>query len=245
MDGEMQARYKGLLFTQDFLTSGIQEQSVWKALPPEAAAVFAKECAARMRPLAAAGEPNEARTRRNLIEPLMDLLGWKDAALPEIAILPGDTPDELLYDSAKTARLAGKSKRKAAQTALALLEAKRWDLPLDRRDRREGTPSSQILRYLRSAEKTDIKWGILTNGAKWRLYYRLAQSRSEHFLELDLTEILALPETEKNYWLRVFILMFRRESFLPEFSENRTFHEVARDEGKNWEQRITDALSRR
>ena len=244
----IQARYKGLLFTQDFLTSGILEQPVWADLPPDAAAVFGEQCAKYIRPLAAAKNPNESRTRSGLITPLIDsdLLGWTGAHLPEIAINAGEIPDELLYDGEKSARRAEKAPKKgAAKNAAALLEAKRWDLPLDRRDDKEGTPSSQMLRYLRGAEKTEIKWGILTNGAKWRLYYRLAQSRAEHFLELDLPEILELPEAEKTHWLRVFILMFRRESFLPQYSEGRTFHEIALDEGKNWEQRITDGLSRK
>ncbi|MGI9305996.1 MAG: Eco57I restriction-modification methylase domain-containing protein [Gammaproteobacteria bacterium] len=241
----MEARYSGLLFKQDFLTLGIQNQRAWKELPPKAAADFTAECAKLCALLAAAKNPNEARTRKALIDPLMDFLGWKGADLPETAIAPGDTPDALLYQDNKTAQRAGKSAKKAPALALALLEAKKWNLPLDRRDKQEGTPSSQILRYLRSAERTEIKWGVLTNGAKWRLYYRLAQSRSEHFLELDLPEILALPEAEKSHWLRVFMLVFRRESFLPQDADLRTFHEIALDEGKNWEQAITEALSRK
>lgn len=226
------------------MTSGITGQPVWGGLPPEDGAVLGRKFAELSAPLAksAATEP---RTLAKLIEPLLDFLDWKDATLPEIALTSGDKPDKLLFESAKTAnRATGKSDKKAAQMALALLEAKRWNLELDRRSADSGTPSSQILRYLRSAENTPIKWGILTNGAKWRLYYRLAYSRSEHFLELDLSEITKLKGAEKTHWLKVFILMFRRESFLPEFSENRTFHEVARDEGKNWERSITDALSR-
>ena len=60
---------------------------------------------------------------------------------------------------------------------LALLEAKRWLRPLGRGDSSEpadpGAPSSQMLRYLSRTETVSdraIQWGILTNGAVWRLY---------------------------------------------------------------------------
>lgn len=43
--------------------------------------------------------------------------------------------------------------------------------------------------------------------------------------------------------MRLFILLFRKQAFLP-FDGPRTFHDVARDEGKLWEARVTRDLSR-
>jgi hypothetical protein len=38
-----------------------------------------------------------------------------------------------------------------------------------------------------------LRWGILTNGARCRLYYQGARSVSEQFFELDLAAVLAVP----------------------------------------------------
>ena len=239
----MPPHYKGLLLTQDFLTLGIVAQPVWDELSAADVTDFAEKCDSWLLATVAARNINEAQTRTKLIAPIIDHLGWQNAHLSEISTGVGDFPDYLLYKDTEICRKA-EQLQNPADSALVLLEAKKWQLPLDRRSPTVGTPSSQILRYLRNAENTDLEWGILTNGAQWRLYYRRAQSRSEHFLELDIAEILKLPADEKNHWLRVFMLMFCRDSFLPLYSEHRTFHQIARDEGKNWEQAITDALSR-
>ena len=56
---------------------------------------------------------------------------------------------------------------------LAVVESKRWLRPLDRRSGRlgeESAPSTQMLRYLRRIDDVTtgkVRWGILTNGARW------------------------------------------------------------------------------
>ncbi len=63
-----------------------------------------------------------------------------------------------------------------------VVESKRWLRPLDRRSGRRGeesAPSTQMLRYLRRIDDLTtgkLRWGILTNGAHWRLYYAGARS---------------------------------------------------------------------
>jgi hypothetical protein len=41
-----------------------------------------------------------------------------------------------------------------------------------------------------------IRWGMLTNGAVWRLYYQGARSRSEDFLEIDLAAAPGAPGSQ-------------------------------------------------
>jgi hypothetical protein len=57
----------------------------------------------------------------------------------------------------------------------------------------EIAPSAQMLRYLRRVEDLTtgkLRWGMLTNGGQWRLYYQGARSVSEQFFELEMaTEI--------------------------------------------------------
>ena len=73
---------------------------------------------------------------------------------------------------------------------------------LDRRSGRRGeetAPSTQMLRYLRRVEDLTtgkLRWGMLTNGGQWRLYYQGARSVSEQFFEIDLPTVLAIPGHE-------------------------------------------------
>ena len=66
-----------------------------------------------------------------------------------------------------------------------MVESKRWLRPLDRRSGKAGeetAPSTQMLRYLRRIDDLTtgaLRWGILTSGARWRLYYQGARSVSE------------------------------------------------------------------
>jgi hypothetical protein len=74
-----------------------------------------------------------------------------------------------------------------------------------------------MLRYLRRVDDLTtgkLRWGILTNGARWRLYYQGVRSVSEHFFELDLAAALGIPghdgglfaptEPERRHWLKVY-----------------------------------------
>jgi hypothetical protein len=52
-----------------------------------------------------------------------------------------------------------------------------------------------MLRYLHRVDDLTtgkLRWGILTNGARWRLYYQGAHSVAEQFFELDLATVLAI-----------------------------------------------------
>ncbi len=142
-----------------------------------------------------------------------------------------------------------------------MVESKRWQRPLDRRSGKRGeetAPSTQMLRYLRRIDDVTsgkLRWGILTNGSKWRLYFSGARSVSENFFELDLPAILNLPghneglfalsEEDRRHWLKVFILIFRREAFLPLGVDPRTFHLKALEEGRYYEERVANDLSQK
>ena len=106
-----------------------------------------------------------------------------------------------------------------------------------------GTPHGQILRYLSTAETvTDgrIRWGILTNGGVWRLYDYRARPRASGYYEADLADVLE-PANEDA--LRVFHLLFRRASFVPEPGAATTFLEQALAEGKHYEEQVAQDLS--
>ena len=113
-----------------------------------------------------------------------------------------------------------------------------------------------MLRYLRRVDDLtsgDLRWGILTNGARWRLYYQGARSVSEQFFEIDLEVafdlpghndgLFALPGPERRHALKLFVLFFRRDAFLPGEADSRTLHQRALDEGRFHQERVAANLS--
>ena len=170
-------------------------------------------------------------------------------------------PDGLLFadDAAKDRANGFTEEWKRYEFGLAVVESKRWGRPLDRRSGRRGeetAPSTQMLRYLRRVDDLTtgkLRWGILTNGTRWRLYYQGARSVSEQFFEMDLAALLdlsghndglfALTEAHRRHWLKVFVLVFRREAFLAGPTDPRTFHQRAIEEGRFYEERVAARLS--
>ena len=172
-----------------------------------------------------------------------------------------DVPDGILFpdDAAKAQANRTSEEWRRYEFGLAIIEFKRWTRPLDRRSGQRGeetAPSTQMLRYLRRVEDLTtgkLRWGILTNGGRWRLYYEGARSVAENFFEIDLAQVLgieghegglfALPPAEKVHALRVFYLIFRRAAFLGTASDPRTFHQRALAEGLFYEERVAGSLS--
>ena len=108
---------------------------------------------------------------------------------------------------------------------------------------RARAPHGQILRYLSTAETASggARWGILTNGGVWRLYDRRARPRATGYFEVDLADVLQ-PDAEDD--LRTFNLLFRRDSFIRQAGATETFLERALEEGRRYERRVAQDLSR-
>ena len=255
--------FQGSLFAEDFLSGSIVETLDWPAIDDELLDglesglrdVFARFPTDRT--------PNVSQTEDDLIWPVLACLGWTASLRQQNLSARGreDVPDGLLFaDDAAKARANGLDEdwRRYAH-GLAVVELKRWRRPLDRRSGRRGeetAPSTQMLRYLRRVDDLTtgkLRWGILTNGAHWRLYYAGARSVSEQFFEIDLAVVLnvpgyniglvALTEAERRHWLQVFALVFRRDAFLPDAADARTFHQRAIEEGRFHQERVAGSLS--
>jgi hypothetical protein len=204
---------------------------------------------------------DEARTEDDFIWPVLAALGWSDWRRQVNLTAKGrdDVPDGLLFadTDTKTATNALAIASDSYAHGLAIVESKRWGRPLDRASGRDETtaPSTQMLRYLRRSDDLTggkLRWGILTNGTKWRLYWAGARSISEEFLEIDLARVLALDgegdlfadDATRDHWLRVFVAMFGREAFLKTGADKRSFHERARAAAAFYEERVAANLSK-
>jgi hypothetical protein len=254
---------QGTLLTRDFLVEGIRTAPEYAALSDGDVAALGESLRAQFGRLNVAASPNEPTTEKDLIWPILGMLGWDAHLTQQNLSVKGrdDVPDGLLFSeqAQKTKANAEAEEWRRYAFGLAILEAKRWMRPLDRQSNRKGeetAPSTQMLRYLRRVDvitEGKLKWGILTNGAKWRLYFQGAKSVSEEFCEIDLQYALGLTsdagglfdldDGESTHWLRVFLLVFRRVAFLPSATAKTTFLERALSEGRFYEERVAKSLA--
>ena len=260
---------QGQLFTQDFLLRGIRETPPYQAIDDAAASRFQTALEAIYQPLRADSALNEAQTEQLVIERVLVELGWSGDYLPQVNLSGKrreDVPDILLFPDSAAMQAAREESRddRRYRHGVAILEAKRWIRPLDRGDAAEasdpGAPSSQMLRYLSRADVVSdraVKWGLLTNGAVWRLYWQDARSRAEEFFEIDLARALGVPgvagdagepeAADAAHTLKLFFLLFKRAAFLTQTWDiaNRSFHAYALSEARLYEEKVSQDLGAR
>lgn len=257
---------QGQLFTQDFLLRGIETTPPWQALSNAQLQDFTAALQGIYAGLHADSALNEAQTEQLVIERVLAELGWGDDYLPQVNLSGRrreDVPDVLLFPdaAAKASAIAEPKDDRRYRHGLAILEAKRWRRALDRGDAAEAqdpdAPSSQMLRYLSRVDVVAdraLKWGVLTNGALWRLYWQDARSRAEEFFEIDVAAALGVPGTQRAlddpppaHALKLFFLFFNRAAFLTQTwdDEQRSFHAYARGEARRYEERVSRDLGER
>lgn len=198
-----------------------QKSTAWQALAEEAALVMAllQDRYARFAP--SASSANEAQTESDWIRPVLEALGQTFEVQARLH-MPGPTsaqhPDYVFFASEEhllAARGHELDDRAIQQGALAVGDAKQWDVPLDQM--RKGAsdsfsnknPSFQIFFYMLHSK---LPWGILTNGRKWRLYHESSAYKLEVYYEVDLPELLASADVERFLYFYAF---FRRAAFTP------------------------------
>jgi hypothetical protein len=246
----------GAMFTGDYLSEGIRGT-------PEYLAVDASDLRARLTAIVTAFPgstgPNEAQTEDDLIWPILAALGWADTLRQQNLTVSGreDVPDGLLFADGEAKARANSllEEYRRYGEGVAVIESKRWARPLDRAGRRDEAtaPSTQMLRYLRRIDDLThgrLRWGLLTNGGRWRLYWAGARSVSEEFLEIDLARVLAVygedaqaSDADRDHWLRVFAVLFGRAAFLPTGTDNLTFHARALRQSAFYEERVAASLA--
>ena len=240
----------GHLFTDYFLTDGIRATAEWRALSSSQDEFDAFRDGVRQlnETLSHFDQPNEAVTEQELIYPVLELLGWSDYLPQQGTARNEDIPDLLLFQDADSKdRAVASAADQRYLHGVAVGESKRLGLPLDAREREDRraarTPHGQMLRYLSAVEfESDgcIQWGILTSGDVWRLYYRWARPRATGYFEVDLS---ALVESSDEDALRLFYLLFRRESFVLRDGARETFVASALAEGRRYEEKVAADLS--
>ena len=246
----------GGLFTQYYLRDGIRQTDAYRSIDPAAVEAARQRLLGHWRALSVMPSPSEAETEDEFIYPVLRELGWEWLVQPIADRRRRDVADALLFLSpgAKdAARPLPPLQRFAHGTVIVENEARLT--VLDRAPAGREAPASQILRYMSRAEvQSDgqLRWGLLTNGGTWRLYFGRARSRSEGFVGVNLADLLAPPPlapaaippgAPPDHLLRVFLLLFRRQALDPAGPAGATFLDDAMSQGRTYEARVTEELS--
>jgi len=169
-------------------------------------------------------ELSEADTEEYYVKPVLKLLGYvlrkdhKDTnkRYPDFWLLT-EEPAEVSASYLQRANVG-------------ILEAKAYSVDLDIGDGRKELPSMQIVEYIKQnvGSNPHKRWGILTNGYKWRLY---SAGSSEQFIEFDLD--LALESEDE---LARFCLVFAPESFVIRESRSSLLDRLREESLSSWTQ---------
>jgi hypothetical protein len=221
--------YQGGLFSSVFVEDTIQSLPDWAQIDGETLDRFETRLLDIFAEFPTGQEPNETETENKLIWPLLRELGWEHH-LQQQTLAPtgrGHVPDGVLFeDKATLNRASGIPEQwKRYELGKAIVESKRWRRPLDRQSGRRDeptAPATQMLRYLRRVDDlTDggLRWGILTNGQRWRIYYQGARSVAEQFFEIDLGGLLGFG-TEEGRALDAQTRRLSRDDYDDRFRDN-------------------------
>ena len=246
------------IWSDAFLEADIREQDEYKASIADSAGFDAFAAAAReaLSGMQGVHSPDEEITIERVIAPILDALGWS-AKLPKRSLTSFDEVDLAIYADAEDAeRLLAESERKQVLGATGVVECKRWQRDFDASGTGGGrgseTAAQQIQRYLLIAgadSNESLRWGILTNGARWRIYSYRARPR-ERTWEIDLASLLTrtdlfsqVLDEKANHQLRTAYLLLRRDSWVPQEGERETFLDRLLEQGRRRDTDLANDLS--
>ncbi len=193
---------------------------------------------------------NEAQTEERFIKPCLRALGFEYTVQAGLRFAGGRRqPDYALFLDDATRREAAELEGVTRyRDAVAVLDAKRFDRPLDVRRARGALsedPVAQIIQYIQA---TRCSWGILTNGRMWRLYALEGDLVEAACYEVDLVDLLEGGDEEAfRYFAAFFSASALRpdahgQSFLDRALADGTAN--ARELGEDLEEQVFAAVPR-
>ena len=158
---------------------------------------------------------NEDELLDSWIDEVLDVLGF--GTLSETTLPNSDGyNDRLLFGSEDTRRDAARRKKSGDVDAMyglaaAILEAKQWDANFTERfaEYRSYRDASHQIKYYLERTPERVRWGVLTDGRKWRLY-GTKDYATETYYEVDLPELL---ESDNLEAFKYFYVFFRPDAF--------------------------------
>lgn len=116
-------------------------------------------------------------------------------------------------DGAGEAQIRAERDTASEDDVVAVATVERWDRPLEGRGPGDGdgdfaTPCYWMHRHL---QETPARWGVLTNGRRWRLYHSGCSHRLDAYYEIDLPALLESGDLSD---FQFFYRLFRGEAFV-------------------------------
>lgn len=206
---------QGDLFSQAALSDTLPRSAAWRALDTEALAIRRDWIGGL---LALADRP-DAIAPADLVHAILAAIGWGHRVLASPGDEPQDcpyTPDALLFLEAEhlVAARAETGSRARLRHAACLLVTPPPNADPDSPLPDGPAPAVRLHAHLDAAAASGANrlcWGLLSDGRHWRLYRQGAGHRG--FLGMDLTAALAAPPDDPL--LRIFVLCFGRDAFVP------------------------------
>ena len=245
------------LWSEAFLASEITEQPEYQAVLDEPTEF--EQFVATLRELLASMSgvhtADEALTIQLVIEPALRALGWPQT-LPARQLTSRDEVDLTLFesDAARESSLTASERDQVLQSA-GVVECKAWGRDFDApgTGARPGeTAAQQIQRYLLIAGTDSdeaVRWGMLTNGARWRIYSYRARPR-ERAWEIDPAGLLVSDDLfgqvlgeDALHDLRVAYLLLHRSSWIPGEGERDCLLDRLLAAGRRTDEQVASSLS--
>lgn len=246
----------GGLFTQYFLRDGIRDTAAYRELDGVALAGLKETLAADWLRFKRMPRPSEAETENEFIHLALRHLGWSYLVQPAVDRRRRDVADALLFrDETAKQRATPLPPVERIRHGTVIVESEARFTKLDRASAAGKAPSSQLLRYMSRADVQSngtLRWGLLTNGGTWRLYYDRVASRAEGYVEADLDGLLdplplapaEVPQgAPHDHWFRVFLLLFCPQAFEAVREDGPSFLVSALEQGRDYRARVTSNLS--
>lgn len=205
---------KGDLFSDYYIEKKLSKDLTFEKITKESENILEKVLKIYQNNKSSLKIKDESSLEEDFIKPILSELGhtW-DVQCPLVSHMGvEEKPDYALFPNSEIKQMAQKQEDSDLyfKKSIGLIEAKKWIKNLDKGYKRN--PSLQIKRYLRL---TQVEWGILTNGKKWRLYNKKSSFSSNVYLELDLEEILEY----NNDLFEYFYAFFSHDAFKKENGE--------------------------
>lgn len=202
------------LFSGYYLDERVADRDAWDC-DEEAEAVFEELKQLWQSERALVDGYNEDTLLGSWVNEVLDALGYdamQETTLPD----SNGYVDRLLFDSAENRRDAAMLKQQGQISgtfgqASALLEAKQWGASFTETfsEQRQYRDASHQVKYYLERTPDSLKWGVLTNGKKWRLY-GTKDYETQTYYEVDLPELLESDSLES---FKYFYVFFRPEAF--------------------------------
>lgn len=213
------------LFSNDYILNRLPRLADWKGMAPhrnllEQVRIVFREAGHLLE------TANERQIREEVINKILAMVSpyyLSDQNLPT-----GGTPDYIFFRDIEA------KQRKDLISAIAVGDAKEPGKDFDKAVG-ERSPVRQVYDYMAD---TQTRWGVLTDGSRWRLLNH--DSPTDRYFEIDLRDTVG--RNDEDEWL-YFYNLFRQEAFVP--SEGKCFLDLVKEESTRYTQAVGEELKER